>query len=167
MVYIAKEDFDNYPNFSKFVLDFVPKVVGEPKILRSMGLAAFMTHQIFDFEIIQKTAASLTTGKPPRIIPTVFSDHSLAAEYKHVEQYILINAIHARKFDDNPDVPGYRKYIKATLLHELVHHWDYIADEEFQDHEIRGEKKIRKDEVEERGHVLERLAFGGTTAMIP
>lgn len=54
----------------------------------------------------------------------------------------------------------FRRFIKATVLHELVHYLDYLADNDFQDYEIRGKKKIRKKEVPERGFVFERLAFG-------
>lgn len=162
MVWIANEDAERFPKFAEFVYSTVIKATGDAKVRNAMVFAALTPLQTADKELLVKIMNSFNVGGPPRIAPKFFRSPQtdIDAEYDHLGNVINIAARHALDFNNSPENKELQRFLKATVLHELVHYLDYLADSEFQDYEIRGKKKIRKKEVEERGFVFERLAFG-------
>ena len=161
MVFIATEDQNEYPKFSQYVLGMVPNARNEPNMFPNMIRAAFEYRQVFDVELIIKASDAMGVGTSPRI--TWSWDQTVSyAIYEHTTEAIVLNKLYVVKFEQDHTNWGAREFVKATVLHELVHHIDYIVDGAFLDHEINGSKKNRKSGVKERGEYFEELAFGRT-----
>jgi hypothetical protein len=104
---------------------------------------------------------AMKNGNPPRITWKLYSDPTFYAEYEHLTKCIYLNEDFVARFEKTPENQAARQFVKATVLHEMVHHLDFL-DGSFQDYDLVGVKKIPKEGVEERGHAFERMAFGRT-----
>jgi hypothetical protein len=162
MVWIAREDHEKYPNFGNFVLKTVTKAPDEPEIWKAMLLASHKGMQIIKSDLRAKALKVMGAGSIPRITWKWYlhKDTTFYAEFEHTTNYIYINQYHVERFEKDHENWGAQRFAKAVVLHEMVHCIDYLLDDEFQDYDIVGDKKILKKGVEERGDYFERMAFG-------
>lgn len=166
MVFIISEDVEKFPHTSKILMQKVIETAGETDILVAFLRAACPNYTLAEVnEMMSKILFPFLIGSPPRITYTLNNSDDEFHEYDHLTQTIHFGMIRASQINEKPDDEGYQKYAKAAILHELVHHVDYILDGKFEDYVIDGGKKTLPAGVVERGHYFEKLAFGGTMSM--
>ncbi len=166
MVYIISEDAEKFPNTSALILRQILAAVDETDIMFAFLKGACPNYTLKDLnDIMSKITSPFLVGFVPRITYTYKSNDDEFHYYDQETLTIHFGMIRASQINDEPHNLGYQKYTKAVVLHELVHHVDYILDGKFEDYEIVGSKKKRIKGVQERGHYFEKLAFGGTVTM--
>lgn len=133
---------ENCPNFFKFVVSEITPVIHDRKIWFALLYSAFGLKTAFfrkeeDIEVIQAKMA-LCLGHPPVIVPTLIADPNIHAEYKHFpNRHIEVSWNLIRKFESAHTEVKARKYMKATILHEIVHYLDFF-DNDPQDFDLNG-----------------------------
>jgi hypothetical protein len=165
MVFIIhNEETALLPNFYKFVMETIPNQVYHPELMSAFFTAACPNYHWWEIpEILPLIKVPFIFGTTPRIT-TSRKRHSDVNfhEYDHLTQTIHFSEQGAREFEGNSTDAGYQNYVKASILHELVHHVDFMLDGEFEDYEIKGGTTTIRPGVYERGYLFEDLAFGGT-----
>jgi hypothetical protein len=164
MVIILPAHGEKYPKFSSYTLEMIEKVRDEPAVFKEMCFAAFENVGQLMSDLPFQAAQALVRGHPPLIAPTWFLDKDTThyAEFNPANNFILINEYWVSQFEKDHEKYEARKFVKATVLHELVHYMDFL-DGRLQDYDIVGSKKIPKPGVEERGEYFEKKVFGGLT----
>jgi hypothetical protein len=157
MVWIHDEDRKKYPNFSDYVLRMVPNARNEPDMFPNMILAAFEYRQIFQPDLLIQAGNAMGIGPNPRITWSLEISQSFAI-YHPWTQVIILNELYVLKVENDHKNWGAQQFAKATVLHEMVHHIDFIIDKTLQDYDVNNMR--RKSDVKERGEVFEEMAFG-------
>ncbi len=168
MVWFTKEDAEKYPHFAYLALKVMPVFANMPHIRTALSSSAGIDEAGSATrmkDVGGKALINLATGAfaPPQIaVWLVFGEFNRTAEYRPAEPdriYVNINWI--AKFERDHAKSEAQRFMLATVLHELVHYLDFKHDGRFLDAEIVG-GKMKIDQENERGHLFEKLAFGGT-----
>ncbi|WP_157738849.1 hypothetical protein [Labrenzia sp. VG12] len=116
----------NFPNLSSWISREIPKVKSNPQIFD-----AFVK-----YSQLSKSAATEAlsfNNKPPTIDAAVMRSYGqYRPRFAHNRNKVFLNRRLCREFNKiDPDIRTGKPWdliLKATLLHEMVHWGDYVAD---------------------------------------
>jgi hypothetical protein len=183
-MWINEEDKKSYPKFAEFIMAEIPKAMLIPKIWNSfLFYSGLMSEEDFinsekngkdsekkvnkmkDKHAVILAKFCIMSGPPPQIYPdSSIKDKDISGEFNFLRypNTISINSYWIKKFEmnDNHKKTLPRRYILATVLHEMVHYLDYLHDKKFKDRIKTIDNKIVHHPYDQ-GHKFETTAFGG------
>lgn len=169
MVLVLGRNSVTFPAFANFIHSDIPEAVQVPKIWNAMLDCAgilWWTSKAMD------ARTWMLPMVMPEIVPTLDSrlDFNRVAEYRFKDPWkIYISMAVVAKFEaarSGEGITRARRFMRGTILHEMVHFLDFWADGAFLDADIVNGALVHKEDSKERGHRFEKMAFGGTASAV-
>jgi hypothetical protein len=167
MVSIKTEEAAKYPNFANLVLKVLPTFAAAAHVTTALwkcaGVDAAGERGMKDLGGTALVKIACGASGPPEIATwLIFGEFNRAAEYRPSDpDRVHVNINWIVKFEQDHAKAAAQRFMLATVLHEIVHYLDFKLDGRFFDAEII-DGKMKIDQDKERGHLFEKMVFGGT-----
>lgn len=173
MVMMTREQQAAYPRFAAFVKETIPATAKDMHVWNMLMLCAGMYERRVAGKLrnlsIEYWKTFLCWDVPPKLDVVLRQDWNGGKFGENVrgKPIILVNAMLVHSFEnakrETPAaVAAAAKFMRAGVLHELVHFYDFAKDGRYSDDPVGGGPRPSNAEEGERGHVFELMAFGGT-----